>query len=167
MTELDMKAQINPRTFNMDLLVALVAALFVAAVGRLITLLVLWAGGPYALAHWADDIFTGVVAGIVVFIALRNNSTKRRMIQNRLREIMETNHHIRNAIDVIGSSHLAPTEASRLEMIADSVARIDQTLKEFNVVDRGSNEVKIKNVAATKNKIHSAELSSTKLSRDV
>ncbi len=130
-----MPVRIDPRSFRTDICISLAAAVFIAVTGRFIAVFAMWLGCPEYWAHWSDDIFTGVVAGIVLYIALRNNSAKRRVIKQRLQDILETNHHVRNALQVIGSSHLAPTEAERLKMVAESVARIDKTLREFSVVD--------------------------------
>ncbi len=117
------------RSFRTDLWISLLAAVFVAGTGRFIAEAMIWAGFSDYWAHWSDDIFTGVVAGAVVFVALRNNSAKRRLVQERLREVLEINHNIRNALDVINSSHHAPSETERLTIITGSVARIDEALK--------------------------------------
>ncbi len=125
------------RSLRTDLSISVLAGIFVGVTGRSITLVTIWAGVPEYWAHWLDDIFTGVVAGVVLFAALRNNSAKRRLVQERLREVLETNHNVRNALEVINSSHLAPSEAERVTMVADSVARIDRTLKEFSAANPG------------------------------
>ncbi len=130
-----MPVRINPRSLTVDIAVSVLAAVLIAVAGRSMAVLAIWMGAPEYWAYWSDDIFTGVVAGCVLLVALRNNSAKRRIIQKRLREILETNHNIRNALQVIGSSHLAATEGERLKMVTESVARIDRTLREFSVVD--------------------------------
>lgn len=130
-----MPLRIVPRSLRTDIWISVLAAAFIAFTGRCIAVVAIWLGYPEFWAHWSDDIFTGVVAGAVLYVALRNNSAKRRIAVERLREILETNHNIRNALQVIGSSHLAPTEAERLKMVTESVARIDKALREFSVFD--------------------------------
>ncbi len=136
-----MPVRINPRSFKTDISISALTAILVAVTGRLIAALAIWMEYPEYWAHWSDDIFTGVVVGGVLFAALRNNSAKRRLIQKRLQEILEMNHNVRNALQVIGSSHLAATEAERLKMVAESVARIDRALREFSVMDSADKNV--------------------------
>lgn len=133
-----MQVQIDPRSFQADLLISVLVGLFMTAVGRLIEIASLLLHFSNFWAGWADDAFAGVVAFIVVFHALRNNSARRRLIKQRLNDIVDTNHNIRNALQVINTSHWAPDEASRLKMVAESVARIEKTLREFSVVDGAS-----------------------------
>jgi hypothetical protein len=75
-----------------------------------------------------SDAFAGVVAGAIFYLYL---NTRRKQVLRRLETISELNHHIRNALQVISSSHYLPDEKKEVEAIDDSVQRIQWALREI------------------------------------
>jgi hypothetical protein len=51
------------------------------------------------------NFLTGIVAGLLYVQSRLNEIEKQRLIQQRLAKIAEMNHHIRNALQVITSTH--------------------------------------------------------------
>ncbi len=155
---------LQPRSLRTDVSIAALTALFIACLGRFTAILAIRMGVSEYWAHWSDDILTGVVAGCVLLVALRIRSAKRQLVQKRLREIIEVNHNVRNALQVISSSHLAPSEAERLAMVTESVARINNTLREFSIVDPSERESSSDMWRA---RVEAGGKSSAKIARDV
>ena len=77
-----------------------------------------------------SDLFTGVVACVLSYLALRYHRRHRRLYLARLRMIAEMNHHIRNAITpLLYSSHLTK-HRELLQLTEAAAARIDWVLRE-------------------------------------
>jgi hypothetical protein len=77
-----------------------------------------------------SDLFTGVVACVLSYLALLYQRRNRRFYLARLRMIAEMNHHIRNAITpLLFSSHLTKHQ-ELLQLTEAAVARIDWVLRE-------------------------------------
>ena len=124
---------VRPRSARQDFGLSLVTGVAVGAVGRGIAIVAGLLGASYALAHLLDDVLTGVIAGIAMFISLRALARRRAADIKRLRDIGEMNHHVRNALQVIQLSHFAADDGERVRMIAEASERIEYALKEFNV----------------------------------
>jgi hypothetical protein len=74
-----------------------------------------------------DDVFLGVLAGLVVFAYEQRRS---RDIRRKLEVISEMNHHVRNALQTI--SYVPYTEqAKQILLIQQSVNRIQWALREI------------------------------------
>ena len=79
-----------------------------------------------------SDVFAGLLAGVLFFKILQAWRAQRQQILNRLQTIDETNHHIRNALQVISLTvHANPQHAQEIANIDQSVNRIQWTLKEI------------------------------------
>lgn len=91
----------RPRTVKQDFSLSLVIAVGMAAVGRVIAIVAEYLGASQSLAHWLDDILTGVVAGAAMFVVFRGMASRSAANAKRLRDIGEMNHHVRNALQVI------------------------------------------------------------------
>jgi len=73
---------------------------------------------------------TGLVAGYLFYTWALNERMRRELIRERLRTIAEMNHHIRNALQVITYAMVAGKDDGSVEMIRDSVERIEWALRE-------------------------------------
>jgi metal-responsive CopG/Arc/MetJ family transcriptional regulator len=78
---------------------------------------------------WMENVFTGSVAGALVFFYLEE---RRRRTENRMEEIAFLNHHIRNALTAINLSRYAGDDSVRLEIVADASRRIETTLRKMS-----------------------------------
>ena len=82
-----------------------------------------------------DDLFGAAIAGLLIYRHERNRS---RLLQEKLKTIELMNHHVRNALQpIIYSAYLAG-QSQHVDLIRQSVARIDWALREIlpgHVVD--------------------------------
>ena len=82
-----------------------------------------------------SDLFTGIVACVLSYLALWYQRRNRRLYLARLRMIAEMNHHIRNAITpLLYSSHLTK-HRELLQLTEAAAARIDWVLREVLPLD--------------------------------
>ena len=77
----------------------------------------------------ASNALTGIVAGFLFFSLTNNERQRRKLVRERLHTIAEMNHHIRNSLQVITYATAADTDQS-VELIRDSVERIEWALRE-------------------------------------
>lgn len=73
---------------------------------------------------------TGLVAGYLFYTWALNERTRREQMRERLRTIAEMNHHTRNALQVITYAMATGKDDGSVEMIRDSVERIEWALRE-------------------------------------
>lgn len=73
---------------------------------------------------------TGIVAGLLFYSLTNYERMRRNLIRNRLRTIAEMNHHIRNSLQVITYATATQKNAESVEMIRNSVERIEWALRE-------------------------------------
>ncbi len=73
---------------------------------------------------------TGIAAGLLYFQITRIERERRAAMQQRLRTIADMNHHIRNALQVIAYANLASDKEQSVELIRNSVERIEWALRE-------------------------------------
>jgi hypothetical protein len=86
-----------------------------------------------------SDIFTGVVASVLTYLALWYQRLHRRLYLARLTTIAEMNHHIRNAITPLLYSSELPKHRELLQLTQAAVERIDWALREvLSPGDRGA-----------------------------
>ncbi len=76
------------------------------------------------------NALTGIVAGFLFYSLTNFERLRRNLIQNRLRTIAEMNHHIRNSLQVITYATATGKTAASMEMIRNSVERIEWALRE-------------------------------------
>ena len=73
---------------------------------------------------------TGIVAGLLFYSLTNYERLRRNLIRNRLRTIAEMNHHIRNSLQVITYANATGKTSESMEMIRQSVERIEWALRE-------------------------------------
>ena len=78
---------------------------------------------------FVSNALTGIVAGFLFYSLTNNERLRRKLVRERLRTIAEMNHHIRNSLQIITYATAADTEES-VELIRDSVERIEWALRE-------------------------------------
>jgi hypothetical protein len=77
-----------------------------------------------------SNFLTGLVAGLLFFSFSNYDRLRRNLVQERLRTIAEMNHHIRNALQVITYATAAKVEPGSVDLIRNSVERIEWPLRE-------------------------------------
>ncbi len=77
-----------------------------------------------------SNFLTGLVAGLLFFSLSNNERLRRKLVRDRLRTIAEMNHHIRNALQVITYATASKTPSGSVELIRNSVERIEWALRE-------------------------------------
>ena len=82
-----------------------------------------------------DDLIGAAIAGLLIYRHERNRS---RLLREKLQTIELMNHHVRNALQPIMDSAYLHAHAQDIELIRQSVKRIDWALREIlpgHVVD--------------------------------
>jgi hypothetical protein len=77
-----------------------------------------------------SNALTGIVAGFLFYSLTNNERLRRKLVQERLRTIAEMNHHIRNALQVITYAAATQNQTESVELISNSVERIEWALRE-------------------------------------
>jgi hypothetical protein len=77
-----------------------------------------------------SNALTGIVAGFLFFSLINYERLRRKLLQERLATIAEMNHHIRNALQVITYAATAADNEESVELIRNSVERIEWALRE-------------------------------------
>jgi hypothetical protein len=103
--------------------------LFVFAVGILLDLVLIDLGAPRRFMLLFDDLITGVVAAIAAWLIFRAELRRREQEMHRFLVLDETNHHVRNALQVM-VLHAYSMEGPRAAELQHAVARIEWTLNE-------------------------------------
>jgi hypothetical protein len=103
--------------------------LFVFAVGILLDLLLIDLGAPRRFMLLFDDLITGFVAAIAAWLIFRSELRRREQEMHRFLVLDETNHHVRNALQVM-VLHAYSMEGPRAAELQRAVARIEWTLNE-------------------------------------
>lgn len=78
----------------------------------------------------ASNALTGIVAGFLFYSLTNIERLRRNVMRERLRTIAEMNHHIRNSLQVITYASATRQDAESVEMIRNSVERIEWALRE-------------------------------------
>ena len=103
--------------------------LFVFAVGIVLDFVLIDMGAPRPLTLLFDDFLTGVAAAVAAWFILRAEVRRRQQELQRLRVLDETNHHVRNALQVM-VLHVYSMEEPRAAELQQAVSRIEWTLNE-------------------------------------
>ncbi len=81
-----------------------------------------------------SNMFTGSIAGLLFYQYARNERNRRDLVRQRTQTIVELNHHIRNALQVIrfwGVQHQnCVLDDAQEQLMKDSVDRIEWALRE-------------------------------------
>jgi hypothetical protein len=75
-----------------------------------------------------DDLIGALIAGLLIYRHERNRS---RLLQEKLQTIELMNHHVRNALQPIIDSAYLQDHSQHVEVIRQSVRRIDWALREI------------------------------------
>jgi hypothetical protein len=114
-------------------LVSLLVVVIVSMIGIVLDRLLLKEGLPRLEMLFFSNGLTGLFAGGMFFQMAREAKASRELVAERMKTIAELNHHIRNALQVIkflGGQKRTGLDAVQLQLINDSVNRIEWALRE-------------------------------------
>jgi len=110
-----------------------VIAVIVAALGFILDHVLVQEGLPRFEMLIISNGLTGLFAGGLFYQMAREARAGRELVRERMKTIAELNHHIRNALQVIkflGGKQQTGLDAMQLQLINDSVDRIEWALRE-------------------------------------
>ena len=110
--------------------VAILVVIAVAIVGNVFDRLLLHEGVPRYDLLAISNTLTGMVAGGFFWEAMRRDRERRDFVRERLRTISETNHHIRNALQVISFYSYRDQDEKAVNNLKQAVNRIEWALNE-------------------------------------
>lgn len=108
-------------------------AIIVAALGFVLDHVLIKEGLPRFEMLIISNGLTGLFAGGLFYQMVREAKAGRELVRERMNTIAELNHHIRNALQVIkflGGQQRSGLDAMQLQLINDSVDRIEWALRE-------------------------------------
>jgi hypothetical protein len=108
-------------------------ALVVSAIGFFFDNVIVKEGLPRIAMLILSNTITGLFAGGLFYQIAREERANRELVRARMKTIAELNHHIRNALQVIkflGAPQRSSLDAMQLQLINDSVERIEWALRE-------------------------------------
>jgi hypothetical protein len=114
-------------------LFSLLVAVIVSLIGVVLDRLLLKEGLPRLDMLVFSNSLTGLFAGGLIWQMAREAKASRDLVAERMKTIAELNHHIRNALQVIkflGTQKRSGFDAVQLQLINDSVDRIEWALRE-------------------------------------
>jgi len=112
---------------------ALLVVLIVSLIGIVLDWLLVKEGLPRLDMLVLSNSVTGLFAGGLFYQFVREEKAHRELMRARMKTIAELNHHIRNALQVIkflGMQNRSGLDAVQLQLINDSVDRIEWALRE-------------------------------------
>jgi len=133
-------------------LLSFVIAVVVSALGFVLDHVLVKEGLPRFEMLLISNGLTGMFAGGLFYQMVREAKASRELVRERMQTIAELNHHIRNALQVIkflGGQQRTGLDAMQLQLINDSVDRIEWALRE--VLPRYPQDV----MSAAKEEMHS------------
>ena len=81
----------------------------------------------HGLLAFADNILTGIAAGLLVLLYERS---RQRDVEKKLRTIRLMNHHVRNALQIISAASYSLDGTEQPPAVRDAVRRIEWALRE-------------------------------------
>jgi hypothetical protein len=114
-------------------LLSLLVAVLVSAIGVLLDWVLVKEGVSRLDMLVLSNSVTGLFAGGLFYQFVREEKAHRELMRARMKTIAELNHHIRNALQVIkflGMQNRSGLDAVQLQLINDSVDRIEWALRE-------------------------------------
>ncbi len=118
---------------------SLLVALIVGALGFFLDRVLIREGIPRFGMLLISSGLTGLFAGGLFYRMVREERASRERVRERMRTVAELNHHIRNALQVIkflGGKENSSLDAAQLQLINDSVDRIEWALRSVLPPDR-------------------------------
>lgn len=134
-------------------LLACAVAFIVSVLGFILDHVLVKEGLPRFDMLIISNGLTGIFAGGLLYQLAREEKASRELVRARIKTIAELNHHIRNALQVIkflGGQQRTGLDAMQLQLINDSVDRIEWALREvlpkyeLNAPAIASKELRIK-----------------------
>jgi hypothetical protein len=89
-----------------------------------------WAKVPL-ISTVADNVLIGACAAVAAYIWARYEAERQARAREKMILIAELNHHIRNAVTLLGQSAALEDGPTKLRMIDEAVDRIDRVLTEL------------------------------------
>ena len=114
-------------------LLSLLVVVIVSLIGIILDSLLVKEGLPRPDMMIFSNGLTGLFAGGLFWQMTREAKAHRDLVAERMKTIAELNHHIRNALQVIkflGGQQRAGLDAVQLQLINESVDRIEWALRE-------------------------------------
>lgn len=114
-------------------LVSLIVAVVVSVLGIVLDRVLVKEGMPRLDLMVISNVLTGLFAGWLFYQMAKEAKASRELVRARMKTIAELNHHIRNALQVIkflGGQQRSGLDAMQLQLINDSVNRIEWALRE-------------------------------------
>lgn len=114
-------------------LVSLIVAVVVSVLGIVLDRVLVKEGMPRLDLIVISNVLTGLFAGWLFYQMAKEAKASRELVRARMKTIAELNHHIRNALQVIkflGGQQRSGLDAMQLQLINDSVNRIEWALRE-------------------------------------
>jgi hypothetical protein len=114
-------------------LFSLAVVVIVSILGVVMDRLLLKEGLPRIEMLILSNSLTGLFAGWLFYQVAKAEKSSRELVRARMKTIAELNHHIRNALQVIkylGGAQRSGLDAMQLQLINDSVNRIEWALRE-------------------------------------
>jgi hypothetical protein len=127
------KLPVESLWFRRSGLLSLLVVVIVSAIGIILDRLLLKEGLPRLDMLIFSNGLTGLFAGGLFFQMAREEKASRELVAERMKTIAELNHHIRNALQVIkflGAQNRSGLDEMQLQLINDSVNRIEWALRE-------------------------------------
>lgn len=127
------KLPVESLWFRRTGLLSLLVVAIVSAIGIILDRLLLKEGMPRLDMLVFSNGLTGLFAGGLFYQMAREEKASRELVAARMKTIAELNHHIRNALQVIkflGGQKRTGLDAVQLQLINDSVNRIEWALRE-------------------------------------
>lgn len=127
------KLPVESLWFRRSGLLTLLVVVIVSAIGIILDRLLLKEGLPRLDMLIFSNGLTGLFAGGLFFQMAREEKASRELVAERMKTIAELNHHIRNALQVIkflGAKNRSGLDEMQLQLINDSVNRIEWALRE-------------------------------------
>ncbi|HEY5027768.1 MAG TPA: hypothetical protein VIK39_05115 [Candidatus Angelobacter sp.] len=127
------KLPVESLWFRRSGLFASLVFVIVSAMGIILDRLLLKEGLPRLDMLIFSNGLTGLFAGGLFFQMAREEKASRELVAERMKTIAELNHHIRNALQVIkflGAQNRSGLDEMQLQLINDSVNRIEWALRE-------------------------------------
>lgn len=123
----------EPLWTRRSVLFSLTVAIIVSILGVIFDYALVREGIPRLDTLIISNSLTGLFAGWLFYQAAKEEKANRELMRARMHTIAELNHHIRNALQVIkylGAQQLTGQDAMQLQLINDSIDRIEWALRE-------------------------------------
>jgi|SRR5882724_11875821 len=121
-----MRRRLTLGQYAVALLVAVAASAFAFALDQLFVSL--------QSPSWIEimnEILVGVCGGAAAVIWMKYREERRSRAREKMILVSELNHHIRNAVTLLGQSAALPDSPEKLRMIDAAVDRVDRVLTEL------------------------------------